>query len=341
MPEVSRKQRSREIRVHYPVVNGRIGLRTDLDWDRTIEAVESSDDGHCYVFHVRPGKPYFYFKPVLIDTNGLHWSQGDNYLALEDGTSPREIYPHFFDTGGCHVAEPRELAIDGGTCRYRVFQPPGYEENTLKRYPILYMQDGQNLFFPDEAFAGVHWQVPETLGVLDSMNIIDKVLVVGLYPNEREHDYTSPGYEAYGRFFVERLKPEIDLRYRTLHHPRHTAVMGSSLGGVVSLYLSWQYPEIFGMAGCMSSTFGWRDDLFERIANEPRRDIRLYLDSGWPQDNYEVTCNMRALLARRGYVEGGELLYFAFPQALHNERFWAMRSHLPYQFFFGRRHTPS
>jgi pimeloyl-ACP methyl ester carboxylesterase len=150
------------------------------------------------------------------------------------------------------------------------------------------------------------------------------------------HDYTAPGFEAYGRFLVETLKPTIDAEYRTLPGPRTTAVMGSSLGGVVSFHLAWQWPHVFGKAACLSSTFGWRDALRQRVLTEPKRPIELYLDSGWPQDNYEVTRDMRTLLIERGWVEGRDLLYFAFPQAAHDERHWAMRSHLPFQFFFGR-----
>jgi len=113
--------------------------------------------------------------------------------------------------------------------------------------------------------------------------------------------------------------------------------MGSSLGGVVSFYLAWQHPEVFGMAASLSSTFGWRDDLKDRVAEEPRRNVRFYLDSGWPQDNYEATRDMRALLVRKGYREGRDLFYLGFPEALHNEAHWAMRCHVPFQFFFGKR----
>jgi len=68
--------------------------------------------------------------------------------------------------------------------------------------------------------------------------------------------------------------------------------------------------------------------------------LRIYLDSGWPEDNYEVTRDMRALLLSRGYREGLELLYFAFPGAHHDEKAWALRSHIPFQFFFAKRHSP-
>jgi predicted alpha/beta superfamily hydrolase len=233
--------------------------------------------------------------------------------------------------------------VPGGSGDYahkvRVYQPPGYDENTLKRYPVLYMHDGTNLFFPEESFLGETWQVDETMDTLDAMNVIDKCIVVGVYAGDRMNEYTKPGYEGYGRFLVESLKPFIDGGFRTLGGPDNTAVMGSSLGGVVSFYLGWQWPQVFGMAACLSSTFGYRDDFFQRVRSEPKRDVRFYLDSGWPEDNYEPTQGMRDLLASRGYRSGEDLLYYAFPQAEHSERFWASRLHIPFQFFFGK--TPS
>jgi len=148
-------------------------------------------------------------------------------------------------------------------------------------------------------------------------------------------DYTRPGYERYGRFLVERVKPWVDETYRTLAGPADTVAMGSSLGGVVSLYLAWQWPEVFGNAACLSSTFGYRDDLHARIEGEPKRPIKVYLDSGWPGDNYETTRAMRNALRVRGYRDGEDLFYLAFPHAHHDEASWAMRAHIPFQFFFG------
>jgi predicted alpha/beta superfamily hydrolase len=323
------------IRVHYPVVSGRIVLRTDLDWEENVEPVEATP--LKLDFEVATDAPFLYFKPVLLEEGKpARWAMGENYLAVSSQKKPREIYPHFESDNRCSACDLRELASPHGSYDYRVFYPPGYHENALKRYPVLYMQDGQNLFFPDEAFQGRHWRIAETLSLLDSMNLVDKVIVVGVYPNARENDYTRPGYEPYGRFLADALKPEIDRSFRTLPGPTTTAVMGSSLGGVVSFYLAWQYPGIFGMAACLSSTFGWRDDLKERVHEEPRPDLKLYIDSGWPRDNYEANRDMRALLLGRGFREGDDLLYLGFPEALHNEEHWAMRCHIPFQFLFGR-----
>lgn len=325
------------ITVHYPLESGRLVLRTDRDWTLDVEPTRENPERTRFDFELELEEPFSYYKPVILAKGKATWAQGENLLALVNGHAQQEVYPHFFTDTTCSVCNlsfiqskysEREHAV-------RVFYPPGYGENTLAHYPVIYMQDGQNLFFPDEAFGGHHWQVEETLGILDSMNLVKKAIVVGVYPQDRMEDYTKPGYEAYGRFLVDEVKPWVDCKYRTLEGPQNTGVMGSSLGGVVSFYLAWQWPQIFGLAACMSSTFGFENDLLERVEAEEKRRIKLYLDSGWPRDNYEVTRNLRNLLLRRGYREGKELLYLAFPRAKHNEADWAMRAHIPFQHFFG------
>ena len=198
------------------------------------------------------------------------------------------------------------------------------------------MQDGQNLFFAEEAAFGKHWRVSETLALLERMCLVRQVIVVGIYPREREREYTRPGYERYARFLVRELKPKIDREYRTLSGPRDTTVMGSSLGGVVSLYLAWQYPRIFGQVGALSATLGYRDDLTQRVLTEKKRALRIYLDSGWPRDNYEAVRAFASALRSRGYGDGADFLYLAHPQARHEEDAWAARLHLPFQFFYRR-----
>ena len=329
------------IRVIYPLQNGRIILRVDEDWNHDVEAVSVDAGRTTFEFHYNTSRPYFYFKPCVIDQNGFHWAIGNNYLAIVSRLATRDIYPYFFSNANGSISEPIDFysQLLSFSQRLRIYFPPGYYENTLKRYPVLYMHDGNNLFIPDEAFFNNEWRVDETMDRLDAMNIIDKVIVVGIYPHDRMYEYTRPGYEGYGRFITEELKKAVDGDLRTLAVPAHTAVMGSSLGGVVSLYLAWQHPNVFGKAACLSSTFTYRDDLRQRITTEPKRHVQLYLDSGWPEDNYEVTRSMRDLLLERGFVFGKDLLYFAFPEALHSETYWATRSHIPFQFFFGK--TPN
>jgi predicted alpha/beta superfamily hydrolase len=184
--------------------------------------------------------------------------------------------------------------------------------------------------------------VDEALDALDAMNLADEVLVVAVWatPERREAEYMPPGWSAYADDLVLRLKPAIDGRFRTLEGPATTAVMGSSLGGLVSLYLAWEHPDVFGAAACLSSTFWKAPEWVERLWTEPRRPIRVYLDSGWPGDNHESTREVRDALVEAGYVMGRDLLHLAFPGALHHERAWAARVHLPFQFLFGDAFGP-
>ncbi len=326
------------IRVVYPTDGGRISLRTEENWDSSIEAHSIQQEGCISEFQIETERPYFYFKPVLLRDGTTMWSRGENFLAVTTSSALLEIHPYFREDAHCSVCElmPPLASASGAQHRFRVFLPPGYYENTLKKYPVLYMHDGHNLFFKEEAFVGNTWRTDEVLGMLDKMNAIEEVIVVGIHPNDRMIEYTRPGYEDYGRFLVEMLKPLIDAKYRTLTSPANTAVMGSSLGGVVSFYLGWQWPDVFGMVACLSSTFAYRDDLIERVFVEPKRKLRIYLDSGWPADNYEPTRSMRDRLIWKGYRPGSELFYLAFPEAKHDENAWAARSPIPFQFLFGK-----
>lgn len=321
------------IRVTYPVQHGQLVLRTDTNWDLDVLPVRV--EGSSSWFEVEFTAPTHALKPVLIDGTHVQWAKGPNYVLSQHEPDP-DIWPFFFAEERGRISNVGHLTYDGMTMAVRVYFPAGYDENTLRSFPVLYMQDGNNLFFPEGAFRSNDWRVDETMDRLDQMNAIRKTVVVGISPADRARDYTKPGYEAYGRFVVQHLKPIIDASIRTRTSPSETAVMGSSLGGVAALYLAWQYPDVFGRAGCLSSTFGMMDDLFSRIATEPKRDIVVYLDSGWPRDNFDTTNAMRDLLMRRGYTLGVDLLQFSFPEGKHHEQSWAARLHLPFQFFFGR-----
>src|SRR5205823_2843222 len=234
------------IRVIYPQDGARIALRTDENWNADVEGV--SRNGCTTEFQVETDRPYFYFKPLLLRDGTTMWSRGENSLAVPTSGAPLEVHPFFREDTQCSVCElmPPIASPAGVEHRFRVFLPPGYHENTLKHYPVLYMHDGNNLFLKEEAFLGNTWRTDEVLSALDRMNACNGVIIVGVHPRDRMCEYTLPGYEDYGRFLVEKLKPLIDTKYRTLTDPRNTAVLGSSLGGVVSLYLGWQWPEIFG-----------------------------------------------------------------------------------------------
>lgn len=321
------------ITVRYPIGRGHLVLRTSLDWDRDLAPVESGL-GHA-VFDVSFDAITLAFKPCLVRDDGFFWARGSDYVVSGHDPDP-EVYPFFFADERGRVSDVMTFERAGRAHAVRVYLPPGHDENTRRTYPVLYMQDGRNLFLPEEAYGGREWHVDETMDRLDRMNSLRKVIVVGIAPIDRMVDYTLRGYADYGRFLVDTVKPRIDQTFRTRTSPKDTVVMGSSLGGVVSLYLAWQHSGVFGNAACLSSTFGYEDDLFARIAHEAKRPIRVYLDSGWPRDNFDATNAMRDLLVHRGYRLGDDLLSFSFPEGLHNELSWADRVHVPFQYFFGR-----
>lgn len=328
------------IRVIYPASGRKLVLRTEADWERDVEPVRTRD-GERFDFEVTFHRPYIHFKPCLLDGEEVTWSTGANKLVMLGSEHPQSIYPHFgaHSTGRITDAIKVHSPIMRRDHRLRIYLPGGYDDNTLKRYPVLYMQDGANVFFPQEAFLGREWQVDETLDLCNRMNLIDQVIVVGIHAADREADYTQPGYEAYGRSLVTELKPHIDRRLRTLPGSAHTMAMGSSLGGVVSFFLGWQWPTVFSKVACLSSTFSHRDDLVERVSGDElgaRSSLRIYLDSGWPGDNYERTLSMATTLVERGFELGRNVHHLAFPLATHDEGSWAARLHLPLQLFAGR-----
>jgi predicted alpha/beta superfamily hydrolase len=327
----------RTLRVSYPAGSGRLVLRTELDWDKDVEPMAVSDDGNTSTFQLEADQPYLYFKPCLIQNGSRTWAVGPNNLLLMGEKDDRVSYPFFLSPEQGHFSALMEFPskILDRAHRLRVYLPPGYNENTLAKYPVVYMQDGQNLFFPEEAFMGSDWAVDDTSQTLRAMRAVDDMIIVGVYSGDRMKEYTRPGYEDYARSLVEEIIPEERRRLRVTDNRRFRSVWGSSLGGVVSFYSVWQHADVFGAAVCMSSTFSHRDNLIERVLSEPRRSVGFYLDSGWPGDNYEVTIAMSTALIARGWRYGHDLMHFCFPHASHNENAWGIRLHLPMQFING------
>ena len=329
------KPLKRRLKVAYPAGRGQLLLRTELDWQRDVHPV--SVEGAVSTFELEARQPFLYFKAVLEVDGQQHWAVGDNSLLLMGETEDRTCYPFFFSPDEGSYTELIEFPspILGREHRVKVYLPAGYRENTEARFPVTYMQDGQNLFFPEEAFMGQDWGVNRTGTLLRSMGAMEDFIVVGIYSGDRMYEYTQPGYEKYGRSLVEEIVPQVDRLLRTVPLRRYRTVWGSSLGGVVSFFCAWQYPDVFGAAICMSSTFSFQDDLIERVLTEEKRDVAFYLDSGWPGDNYETTVNMAMALISRGFVYGIDFMHFCFPMAEHNEAAWGVRLHLPMQLLAG------
>jgi hypothetical protein len=196
----------RTLRVAYPPGRGEIVLRTELDWDRNIEPIAVTNDG-ISSFAIETHHPFLYFKPCLIEGGHFHWAKGDNQLLIMSEDDRRISYPHFFasELGQCSPLLKFHSPLLEREHRARVYLPPGYDENTLAAYPVAILQDGQNLFFPEEAFGGHDWGVDTTQWQLRSMGIVEDIVIVGLYAGgtDRIEEFTKPGYEFYGRSLVE------------------------------------------------------------------------------------------------------------------------------------------
>jgi Putative esterase len=167
-----------------------------LDWGRDVNPVAVSSDGNTATFEIEAQQRFVHFKPCLIKNGSLHWAVGPDNLLITAGQDTRPVYPYFFSDshGRFSPIIQIESAIFGRHHRLRIYLPPGYDENTTARYPLAYMQDGQNLFFPQEAFRHEHWEIDETSQILRAMRAIEDLIIVGVYSNERrEEEYTKPG----------------------------------------------------------------------------------------------------------------------------------------------------
>jgi alpha-glucosidase len=171
----------------------------------------------------------------------------------------------------------------------RIYLPPGYEAST-QRYPVLYMHDAQNLFDEATAYIGKEWGVDEALNALSKSHGL-RVIVVGIDNGgvERIHELNAWDHPEYGRgegaqymaFVVDVLKPWVDQHYRTFSAPRHTAIMGSSMGALISSYAISHYPQVFGGAGIFSPAYWLAPQVYaDTEAHPPPPTSRLYFYAG-------------------------------------------------------------
>ena len=220
-----------------------------------------------------------------------------------------------------------------------VYLPPGYGADDVSRFPVLYLQDGQNVFDRATAF-GEEWQVDETAQALIGAREIEPVIVVGVYnAGERRMDEYTPvrdekhdrggGADQYGRLLVEELKPFIDRTYRTLPSAANTGIGGSSLGGLVALHVGLRYPTAFGKIAALSPSVWWGGRAVVRqVESLPwRLPTRVWLDAGTAEGE-EVLADARALrdaFLAKGWRLGGDLHYLEAEGAGHDEKAWAAR----------------
>ncbi len=221
-----------------------------------------------------------------------------------------------------------------------VWLPPSYEKDSTARYPVLYMHDGQNIIDPSTSFIGYDWRVDEVSDSLIKAGRMKEVIVVGVYNSpDRTAEYadTKKG-KAYMDFLIHTLKPLVDSTYRTLPDRENTAVMGSSMGGLISFLLAWRHPEVFSKAGCLSPVLP--DDLIKEVSDYdgPNKHLRLYVDIGGVglEQRLRPGCDdMIPVLEKKGFKMHRDLEWFVDPKAEHNERAWAARLWRPLTFLLG------
>lgn len=225
-----------------------------------------------------------------------------------------------------------------------VWLPPDYDTHLNERYPVLYMQDGQNLFDPVTSAFGVDWQIDETADSLIRSGYMNPIIIVGLANTgwrSSEYSDNDTGY-AYMKFVVGKIKPFIDSTYRTLPDPGNTAVGGSSLGGLISFMLAWNYPEVFSMTLCISPALKVYKIDYVKYVNEYKgihKQLKFYFDAGINSPDSLLipgTRQMISALEKQGYKEGKDILWYADKEGVHSEASWAKRVWRPLLFFFGR-----
>lgn len=233
-----------------------------------------------------------------------------------------------------------------------VYLPPGYETGSA-RYPVLYLHDGQNLFDGATSYIpGMEWRVDETAQALIEGGDIEPLIIVGIYNTgeQRVFEYTQTrdarhkvGGKArqYGRMLVEELKPFIDSEYRTLTGPSDTGLGGSSLGGLVTLYLGLRYPKVFGKLAVVSPSVWWDHKIIVKNVQQVRRKpgLRIWLDMG-TKEGASATKDaalLRDALVGKGWVLGSDLNYFEAQGAEHNEKAWGERVGMILKFLFPKR----
>ena len=221
-----------------------------------------------------------------------------------------------------------------------VYLPPRYRDQPHRRFPVLYMHDGQNLFDPGTSFVpGVDWHVGHTADDFILTGAVQPLIIVGIYNagKARINEYTptkAPRLgggraDSYGKFLLQEVMPFIQREYRVLPDARVTGMGGSSLGGLLSLYLGLKHPQVFGRLAALSPSVWWNQraiDHFTASVNvEPRP--RIWLDIGTregPRIVHEVE-QFRDILLQKGWQLDRDLHYERVEGAEHNEAAWAKR----------------
>jgi predicted alpha/beta superfamily hydrolase len=233
--------------------------------------------------------------------------------------------------------------------RVWVYLPPLYEDEPERRHPVLYMQDGQNVFDGATAFvAGREWEADETAERLIEEGRIEPLIIVAVdNGGDRRLDEYTPvadrqgrggDVDEYARMLVDELKPWVDTTFRTRPGREDTAIAGSSLGALASLWIGLSYPETFGKIAALSTSVHWGDDYILRFieALPAKPQIRIWTDMGTGEGRTAVSGarRLRDVLVEKGWEEGVDLVYLEAEGQRHTETAWAKRLPAVLEFLF-------
>ena len=228
-----------------------------------------------------------------------------------------------------------------------VWLPPDYD-HSKKRYPVLYMHDGQNIVDPYTSAFGVDWEIDETCTRLIEDKVITPLIVVGIYNTEEravEYAHGTKG-SAYMKFIAEVLKPFIGTNYRTNPSRNNTFIGGSSLGGLCAFMLAWEFPHVFSKALCISPAFKYKKEdgsvdvdyvQIVRESKRPKKRIFFYMDIG--NDRIDKMLQpgvdeMISALREKGFKRDRDYVFIYDENAAHSEVDWAKRFPNAIRLFF-------
>lgn len=232
-----------------------------------------------------------------------------------------------------------------------VYLPPEYDK-TDDHYPVLYLQDGQNVFDARTSFAGQEWRADETAERLIAEKKLPPIIIVAIANTaDRMNEYTAwkdaqhGGGDAdkYLAFIADTVKPLIDRAYRTQPEREHTAIAGSSLGGLIALYAAYKRPDVFGEAAVLSPSLWWADGAAVKFVEtqKPAQPVRLWLDTDVPAEggaNAPAGAAARRLVKAfeaQGMAAEKDFRYEEIPGGQHNEDGWAARFDRVLIYLFG------
>jgi len=217
--------------------------------------------------------------------------------------------------------------------RYRriwVYLPKSYNQTKGKSYPVLYMQDGQNLFNVQTAFAA-EWGVDECLDTLQQQTG-KECIVIGIDNggDRRSTEYNPYDNDKFGKgegaqyveFLVKTLKPFVDEKYRTIKDAQHTSIAGSSLGGLISLYAQMKYPNVFGASGIFSPAFWIAPQLNAELTNINWSSFQRFYFYAGKNESETMVSDMDKIIDLIQTKHQYDITRSVYPLGQHSEKYW-------------------